>query len=95
MEHDPRPGELKVSRSEITAGESYVLRVPSAPRSPVIFRYSLNGKDAEEFTASLDDRGEVKVDITNATPKGLYRFTSFRRADKSEWTPAGATLTVK
>ena len=95
MERDPRPGELTVSRSEITAGESYVLRVPSAPRSPVIFRYSVNGKDAEEFTASLDDRGEVKVDITNATPKGLYRFTSFRRADKAEWTPAGATLTVK
>jgi hypothetical protein len=69
--------------------------VPSAPRSPVIVRYSLNGKDAEEFTTSLDDRGEVKFDITDETAKGFYRFLSFRKVDKAEWTPAGATITVK
>ena len=72
-----------------------MLRVPSAPRSRVIVRYSLNGKDAEEFTASLDDRGEVKFDVSNETPKGFYRFISFRKADKAEWTPAGATIVVK
>jgi 4-amino-4-deoxy-L-arabinose transferase-like glycosyltransferase len=95
VEHEPRPGELEVSRTEITLGESYVLRVPSAPRSQVVFRYSLNGKTDEEFTATLDDRGEIRFDVSDSTPRGLYRFTFFRKTDKPEWTPAGATINVK
>jgi hypothetical protein len=87
---------LDLSTAEVIAGQDqYTMTFRPLRSVPVRIAYTVDDGQAQTFTASLNDAGQVTFDVAAGTPKGLYRFWAFSVADSSKWIRTERTLTVR
>ena len=88
--------KLELSSTTVTAGkDKYTLSIDRLKNTPVLIAYTLNGGPLEVFTASFDADGKVTLDVSQHTPKGLYRFWAFKVDGARSWFRTEQTLTVQ
>jgi hypothetical protein len=88
---------IELNRTEVTVGETYVMKITGVRGPQVYVSYSLDGKPMGQFGAYLGADGAVDFQVSASTPKGTYRFLTVRAADDTLWTSFenDAAITVK
>jgi hypothetical protein len=88
--------KLELSTAEVTAGrDKYVLSIRRAGNAPVQIAYTLNDGPPETFSTRLDANGNVALDVSRDTPKGVYRFRAFNISGSNDWFRTEETITVR
>jgi hypothetical protein len=98
-----RPGgvnaspRIELSRTQVTTGDTYVIRLTGVASSQVFISYSLDGKPMGQFDVYLGRDGTAEFPISEGTRKGTYRFLAVRDPNSPEWTSfvTAAAITVK
>jgi hypothetical protein len=87
---------LELSAAEVTAGrDKYILSVERASNAPVQIAYTLNDGPLETFAIRLDANGDIALDVSRDTPKGVYRFRAFNISGSTDWFRSDETITVR
>jgi len=76
---------IEVNRTEVTAGDTYRLKIAGIGGPQVYLTYSLDGKPMGQFGAYLGTDGAIDFQVSQSTPKGTYRFLAVRTADQPAW----------
>jgi hypothetical protein len=91
------PPHLELSRTDVTAGQSYTIKITGVDGPQVFITYSIDDKPMGQFGAFLGSDGTVTFEVSEGTPKGVYRFHTVRSALDPSWMPFDNTaeLTLK
>jgi hypothetical protein len=76
---------IELSRTEITTGQSYTVKISEIAGHQVYISYSLDGKPMGQFIAEIGTLGSADFQVSPTTPKGTYRFLAIRKPDDSVW----------
>ncbi len=91
---DPGEQRLRLSATNITAGDSYFMEISGLHDMPVQVAYSLNDGRTETFSVTLDAEGRANFTASAGTRKGIYRFVGYSLDGKTDWFRSGATIAV-
>lgn len=86
---------LRLTRSEVGAGDSFSLDISGFHNVGVEITYTLNGGRVQLFQTSVDHEGRARFEVSEATRKGAYHFLAFKVAGQPDWFRADAAITVR
>jgi hypothetical protein len=86
--------QLALDPPVVTAGQTYRLKLRGIENTEASIRYTVNGSPVRVFSVHLDENGEAKFRISEASEKGLYHFVGFQVAGTPEWVQAAGTIRV-
>lgn len=88
---------IELSRAEVTAGDTYEMKIVGMRGSQVYISYSVDDNHMGQFGAYLGTDGCVAFQVSPSTPKGIYRFLAVKAADETLWIKFenDASITVK
>jgi hypothetical protein len=86
--------QLALDPPFVTAGQTYRLKLRGIENTEASIRYTVNGSPVRVFSVHLDENGEAKFRISEASEKGLYHFVGFQVAGTPEWVQAAGTIRV-
>jgi len=91
------PPHIELRPTEVTAGQSYSIKITGIAGPQVFVSYSIDGRPMGQFGAFLGTDGVVTFEVSASTPKGVYRFTAVQSAGDPTWTAFDGIveLTVK
>ena len=72
--------QLALDPQVVTAGQTYRLKLHGIANTEANIRYTVNGSPVRAFAIHLDENGEAKFNISEASEKGLYYFVGFQIA---------------
>jgi hypothetical protein len=76
---------LQVDRATVTVGEVYLMTITGMADAQVYVSYSLDGRPMGNFGAYLGADNTVSFQVSESTPKGVYRFLAVRGANSQDW----------
>ncbi|HYR43774.1 MAG TPA: hypothetical protein VER98_12160 [Terriglobia bacterium] len=76
---------IELSRTEITTGQSYTVKIPGIGGHHVYISYTLDGTPMGQFATHIGTLGSAEFQVSPTTPKGTYRFLAIRKPEDSVW----------
>ena len=77
---------IEVSRREVSAGETYFIKITGIAGSHAYVSYSVDGEPMGQFQVYLGP-GSIDFHVSGGTRRGLYRFLAVRAQESQDWTP--------
>jgi hypothetical protein len=90
------PPTLKVEITPPAAapGQAYQIFVEGLANTEVTFHYSLDGGPVQAFSARLNESQRVSFQVSDTTPKGLYKLVGIRPATWDHFEQTAASIRI-
>ena len=86
---------LSLSSQKVRPRGSFSIEVAGAHDVVVKIAYIIDNGPTQVFDVHLDHQGHSRMDISEGTRKGSYRFVAFKITSENTWIQSDATITVE
>jgi hypothetical protein len=86
---------LSLSADKIRPRNSFFIVITGARDVSAKIAYIVDRGPTQVFEVALDDQGQSKLEVSESTRKGFYRFVGFAIAGEYSWIRSDATITVE
>jgi hypothetical protein len=90
-----RVTSLGQSSERIRPGESFFIGMTGAHDVVAKIAYIVDNGLTQVFDANLGGQGRARLDVSESTRKGSYRFVAFKIAYENSWIRSDAKITVE
>jgi len=86
---------LSLSTGTIRPRDSFWIVITGARNVTAKIAYIVDKGPTQVFEVALDHQGQSRLDVSESTRKGVYRFVGFAIAGEYSWIRSDATITVE
>src|SRR5207249_8102727 len=76
---------IELSKTEVTSGDSYELKITGISRPQLSILYTLDEKPMGQLGVYLGTDGSATFRVSSVTRKGKYRFLAVRSSSDTDW----------
>jgi hypothetical protein len=86
---------LSLSTGRIRPRDSFWIVITGARNMTAKIAYIVDKGPTQVFEVALDHQGQSRLDVSESTRKGFYRFVGFAIGGEYSWIRSDATITVE
>jgi hypothetical protein len=90
----PAAHKIEITPPAATSGQAYQIFIAGLPNMEVTFHYSRDGGPVQAFKARLDESQRVSFQVSDTTPKGVYKIVGFRPTAWDHFEEAAASIRI-